>query len=310
MRCWRSSPRSTTCPTSPRRRPSGRRTSWCASRSASAWTYSSRRSGALSKSWTWDSRWIRVCSCVLRDNCLEWQWRLNLYVCHRVNWPSPVRWRSCSQPCFLTTCPTPGPGWPIPPHTVWLYGVCACEGKTVWNNKGTTQTFLTAQVRVVLFQHIRQESSRQSYTHMLDTDGFNIMLVLNALHRHGYTASFWLNKNKRKPSVRKCHTWIKDREETWAKLGVCPTKGNTLISTLWLALRLEGMMTGWFQISSRQRIFRSEVLARTSSLRWCLVETSSSYIAAKLRVVFDSTHQNTMTLMTENPHRHLIWTSG
>lgn len=47
-------------------------------------------------------------------------------VFQRVNWPSPLRWRSCRRPCSLTTSLIPGPSWPTPPPTAWLYGVCVC----------------------------------------------------------------------------------------------------------------------------------------------------------------------------------------
>lgn len=127
MRCWRSYQRSTTCPTSPRRRLNAPRTSWSASRSANAWTHSSLRCGARSRSSTSGSRcacivFACICTvklCALCDAIVK-------FVFQRVNWPSPLRWRSCRRPCSLTTSLIPGPSWPTPPPTAWLYGVCVC----------------------------------------------------------------------------------------------------------------------------------------------------------------------------------------
>lgn len=48
-------------------------------------------------------------------------------LCHRVNWPFPLRWRSCSQPCSLTPSLIPGPSWPTPPHTACLHGACLLQ---------------------------------------------------------------------------------------------------------------------------------------------------------------------------------------
>lgn len=127
MRCWRSYQRSTTCPTSPRRRLNAPRTSWSASRSANAWTHSSLRCGARSRSSTSGSRcacivFACICTvklCALCDAIVK-------FVFQRVNWPSPLRWRSCRRPCSSTTSLIPGPSWPTPPPTAWLYGVCVC----------------------------------------------------------------------------------------------------------------------------------------------------------------------------------------
>ncbi len=74
---------------------------------------------------SWHILWCPAAVCSTSDVCIHSDVTVT-YVCQRVNWPSPLRWRSCRQPCSLTTSPIPGPSWPTPPPTACQYGVCVC----------------------------------------------------------------------------------------------------------------------------------------------------------------------------------------